>query len=94
MIENLIEFTDPILQIEGLPPVEARKLYKNRLRCHFLPVKTFLPFCKPHVIISGLCHKKMNEKKHDHDEHEGDGAAEDTSKKELIIDPLITKSTK
>jgi hypothetical protein len=42
------------------------------------------------VIISGLCHKKMNEKKHDHDEHEGDGAAEDTSKKELIIDPLIT----
>jgi len=36
----------------------------------------------------------MNEKKHDHNEHEGDGTAEDTSKKELIIDPLITKSTK
>lgn len=32
------------------------------------------------MIISGLCHKKMNEKKHDHDEHEGDGAAKDTSK--------------
>jgi hypothetical protein len=48
MIENLIEFTDPILQIEGLPPVEARKLYKNRLRCHFLPVKTFLVFCGCH----------------------------------------------
>jgi hypothetical protein len=34
----------------------------------------------------------MNEKKHDHDEHEGDGAAEDTSKKELSIDLLLPRA--
>jgi hypothetical protein len=60
MIENLIEFTDLILQIEGLPPVEVGKLYKNRLRCYSPSVKIILSSYRRHVIKSDLCYMKMS----------------------------------